>query len=543
LPSQQRGQVLDEGETMKKLALIPLLLFSFACGQALGPISTGNAPSAQTTNNNSTPDAAAAIPYSVTLEGFSIAGFPGIHSAVVAGSPEKLILLGGRRNGMHGFPPNREAAKGPAFPKAEANDTIYVVDLKNRKLLGAAPVGSLPAKVANQFKANNLQSQLVNGWLYIMGGYGPDLRKGTLTTLSYATVVNFDALADAVVNKKPLDAAFASTNIVQFDHPALAITGGDLELLIDTSGATDFVLAFGQRYDGEYTPGGGLVNQTYNDGVRVFQFEYPSNSAKPSKLNFLTAVPNPAGGQMDPENPYHRRDLTLKPALDSSGKRRLVAYGGVFKGGRMEGFLNPVFVGPGSKTVTLTPNTTTFQYLSQYNTAAIQLFDDRGGSGTIYTTFFGGISQYYWDEATKALKHDSLDLAQGVDGLPFINSVSTLKMSISNDTGNQFLHVGETMPPKSAVPQCSASSGAVAAPYGGTDSKFIIDSGITQATPGVLQLSAITSKSVVGYFVGGIASTAPYPNNATCASSMFYQVAISPAQPTNTVQLQAPASH
>jgi hypothetical protein len=528
---------------MKKLLLIPLLLFTCACGSTPGPVGANNAPYVQAANNNSTPGpATSAIPYSVTLDGFSIAGFPGIHSAVVAGTPEKLILLGGRRNGMHGFPPNREAAKGPAFPKTEANDTIYVLDLKNRKLLGAAQVGSLPAKVANQFRANNLQSQLVNGWLYIMGGYGPDLKKGTLSTLSYVTVVNFDALADAVINKKPLDAAFASANIVQFDHPALAITGGDLELLPDAAGGTDFVLAFGHQYDGEYTPGGGLVNQTYNDGVRVFQFEYPANSTKPSKLNFLTAVPNPTGGQMDPENPYHRRDLTLKPSLDSSGKRRLAAYGGVFKGGRMEGFLNPVFVGSGAKTVTLTPNTTTFQYLSQYNTAAIQLFDNRGGSGTVYTTFFGGISQYYWDEATKSLKHDALNLAQGIDGLPFINSVSTLKVPTSNDTGSQFLHVGQTMPPSSAVPQCSATAGSVAAPYGGSESKFVIASGMPLATPGVLQLSAITSTSVVGYFVGGIASTAPYPNGATCASSIFYQVTINPSQASNTVQLQTPPS-
>jgi hypothetical protein len=78
-----------------------------------------------------------------------------------------------------------------------------VLDLKNRKLLGTAQVGSLPPKVANQFKANNSQSQLVNGWIYIMGGYGPDLKKGALSTLSYVTVVNFDALADAVINKKP----------------------------------------------------------------------------------------------------------------------------------------------------------------------------------------------------------------------------------------------------------------------------------------------------------------------------------------------------
>jgi hypothetical protein len=115
-------------------------------------------------------------------------------------------------------------------------------------------------------------------------------------------------------------------------------------------------------------------------------------------------------------------------------------------------------------------------------------------------------------------------------------------MSTSNDTGNQFLHIGQTMPPSSAVPQCSATTGSVAAPYGGSESKFVIASGMPLATPGVLQLSAITSTSVIGYFIGGIASTVPYPNGATCASSILYQVTINPSEASNTIQLQTPPS-
>lgn len=525
---------------MKKLLAFALLLLAAGC----------TTPPGQNENNPSTPtptpQTSAAVPYSLTLEGFSIAGFPGLHSAVVAGAPEKLLMIGGRRNGLHGFPTNAMAAQNPAFPKTEANDTIYALDLVNRKLLGSAQVGSLPPKVVKQFMATNTESELLNGWLYIIGGYGADPKTGTLSTLGYVTVVNFDALANAVINKQPLDAAFASANIVQFDHPALAITGGDLDLLPDTSGATDFVLAFGQQFDGEYSTSSGLVNQTYSDGVRVFQFTYPANSAKPSAVNFLTAVPNPPGTQMNPDNPYHRRDYTLKPSLDASGKRRLVAYGGVFKGGRIEGFLNPVFIGSGANTVTLTPNTNTSQLLSQYDTAAIQLLDNRGGSGTIYTTFFGGISQYYWDDATQSLKRDPLNLnkppGDAKDGLPFISSISTLKMPTSNDTGTQYLHTGQAFPPASAAPTCASANGNVTASYGGTETKFVLASGIPLATAGVIQLSAINGTSVVGYMVGGIASTAPYPNGATCASNMFYQVTLNPTQATNTVQLQLPPS-
>src|SRR4029434_5136743 len=109
--------------------------------------------------------------------------------------------------------------------------------------------------------------------------------------------------------------------------------------------------------------------------------------------------------------------------------------------------------------------------------------------------------QYYWDAATNSLKRDPLDISKGIDGLPFINSISTLKMLTSNDTGTQYLHVGQTMAPSSAIPTCSNGTSTVPAPLGGAESKFVIASGVQQTTPGVVQLNSITSTSVVGYLV------------------------------------------
>jgi hypothetical protein len=415
---------------------------------------------------------------------------------------------------------------------------VYVLDLASRKLLGKAKVDGLPAKAASQFKATNTQYLLRQGWLYIAGGYGPDPKKGTLVTLPYVTAVNFDALVDAVVNRKPLDAKFESASVVYFDHPALAITGGDLEWLPDAGGGTLFVLAFGHQFDGEYTPGGGLVNQQYSDSIRVFRFDYAQGGAKPAKINYLGKFPN-ISGQMDPENPYHRRDLTLKPTIDASGQRRLAAYGGVFKGGRTEGFVNPIYIQPGQGAVTAAPDDGTVQLLSQYDCAAIQLFDKRGAN--VYTTFFGGISQYYWDEASQSLKRDVINLPGGVDGLPFINSISTLRMPVAGGAGTQFLHVGQTLPPSGAPVSCPGSS--LAAAYLGAETKFVPVSSAPQVTDGVLQLNAISAKSVIGFLVGGIAATAPYsgPDKITCASPMFYQVTLDPSQPSQTVRLQAPA--
>ena len=519
---------------MKKLILLALLVIATGCTTSPAPNTNTNTP-----GTPPAPGDTSAVPYSITLTGFTISGFPGVHSAVIAGSPEQLLVFGGRRNGLHGFPGGHDAQKGPAFPTTEANDTIYVLNLVNKQLLGSASVGTLPVAIANQLKATNLQYEMLNGWLYVMGGYGQDPQKGTLTTLGYMTAINFAALVDAVITKKPLDQNFANTNMVLFTHLALALTGGDLELLTDTTTNTPlFVLAFGQQYDGQYTPGGGLVNQNYADGVRLFTFNFGAGG-KPSSINFVNSFPNPPGTQMDPNNQFHRRDLTMKASVDASGNRRLVAYGGVFKGGQFEGFLNPVFINAGSNTVTVTPKTATSQLISQYDTAAIQLYDTTGK--IMYTTFLGGISQYYWDAATNSLKRDPVDISKGIDGLPFINSISTLKMPSINDTGTQYLHNGQTMPPSSSVPTCTSGTSTAPAPLGGTESKFVIATGVQQVTPGVLTLNSLTSATVVGYLVGGIAATTPYSaNGTTCASNMFYQVTINGSQPTTTTPLQQP---
>lgn len=522
---------------MKKLLAASLLLLLAACATSPPPADApapAPAPMAATAETASAPAIPAAqppaVPYSVSLTGFTISGFPGVHSAIIVGSPDQLVVIGGRQNGLHTFPSGNTAASQPAFPRSQANTTIYVLNLTTQTLLGSASVTTLPAPIASQLQSTNMQGELVNGWIYLIGGYGPDPQGGSLTTLPVATAVNYQALVNAIVNNVALDATFAAANIVQFTHPALAITGGELGLLPDATGPTDFVLTFGQTYVGEYTPGGGLASQVYADGVRIFQFTYPTGSNQPSGINFVAAVPDPTQVQQSPESPYHRRDFTLQTSLDASGNPRLIAYGGVFKGGRMEGFLDPVFITPGSNSVTLTDNTSN-QWMNQYSTASIQLFDQ--SAATMYTTFLGGISQYYWNGT--AMQRDAVDIASGIDGLPFVNSVTTMVMPTATDAGLQYLHVGETFPPASAIPSCGGTS----APYGGAEAKFVLASGVSTVGSSILNLDGITSPGVVGYVVGGIAATAPYASTkgTSCASGTIYSVTLNPTQPTNTVLL------
>jgi len=485
------------------------------------------------------------VPYSLDLQAFTIPGLPGLHSFAIAGDAGTLVLLAGRTNGLHGFAPSREAAQFPSFPPESANDTVYVADLPHRKLLGKASVTNLPSPYVNQLQASNVEYFLSGGFLYIVGGYGLDPKNSAMVTLPFVTAIDFDALVTAVTAGGALDATFAQAHMASFQHPALAITGGDL-----VAQGSSVLLIYGHQYDGQYTQGGGPAFQEYSNSVRVFTMTASkSASGVALSVSFQGSVPQIVGG-MDPENPYHRRDLTTKPALDPSGNPRIAAYGGVFKGGRMEGYVHPIYITPGSTFgISVAEDTAATQLLSQYDGAALQAWSK--AKGAVYSTFFGGISQFYWDASCGCLKHDPDSVAStGRDGLPFISSISTFRVTAAGSA--QFLHQKAAFPPPGKAPVCQGTNGAVTAQFLGAETKLVPAPGGAWSN-GVLQLDGLKKKTVVGYLVGGIAAWCPpgganasrcYASSqgASCASNQIYQVTLDPGKPAPTVLLKEPAA-
>jgi hypothetical protein len=139
-----------------------------------------------------------------------------------------------------------------------------------------------------------------------------------------------------------------------------------------------------------------------------------------------------------------------------------------------------------------------------------------------------------------------------VDGLPFISSVSTFRVTSAGSA--QYLHQGAAFPPASAAPACPGTSGNVTAQYLGAETKFVPVDGLP-STNDVILLDNLKGKTVVGYLVGGIAAWCPPVNGqavpncyasgqgTTCASSQIYQVTLDPGAATPTVQLSAPAAN
>jgi hypothetical protein len=251
-------------------------------------------------------------------------------------------------------------------------------------------------------------------------------------------------------------------------------------------------------------------------------------------------VPNNPYGVDPSKDPYHRRDLPVEGAINAQGNERIVAYGGVFVAGKFDGFVTPVYIDAAAAQpfVSVTEDKSTTQWLSQYECAVIPAYSAKGKA--MYSTFFGGISEYYWKDG--ALHHDTanLNITPPVDGLPFIDSISTLKNDYSKGepASGQYLHVQQSFPPApTQAPQC----GGKPAQYLGAETRFIRNAGAAHYSNEVLKLDNISRTTVIGYLIGGMTADAMYAPPNSCASNMIYRVTLNPSQPTVTKQLTAPA--
>lgn len=482
------------------------------------------------------------IPFQLKIQRLTTGALPGLQSMIAVPFEDKLVLLAGRTNGLHGFPGQSRATANPSFPKQQANERAYLVQQGTGEVLASASVLGLPQNVAQQLTASNTQFAVSgDGVLYVAGGYGYAPTGEGMLTLQQAMAVSLSELVTAIQNDA-LDAKFAASSIYVGSHPALAITGGSLQPA-DPLNQQGFLLIFGQQFDGVYSTGGGVAVQNYSESVRQFTFTPGASGATSGKptgaltVN-LMAIEPPISRDRPPEatQQYHRRDLTVLTLLSPDGADRIAALGGVFVPGQMAGFVNPVLIDASASApgFSLNVDKAAIQWLSQYEAAAIPIHSQR--ERATYVTLFGGISQYYWKDGQLAHDAPNFNINPPVDGLPFINSISTLKMLPAGTA--QFLHDGQAFPPAGLEPVCGTANSP--APYLGAETVFVPSPNALDPD-GYIQLDAFQQATVLGYLVGGIAALAPYPGDQTCASASYYEVTLIPNQATPSVRLQAGA--
>lgn len=443
------------------------------------------------------------LPFKVELVEVSNSKLPPLHSYAAAFDGRRWLLIGGRIAGLHGF-----ADGTNNFPTPSQNVYAYVVDPEANRLLGKVDLSkTLSASVYGALVASNQQTAQVGNDLYVVGGYGYNPQTHQRTTFGTITKVNVHGLIQAILTKAPVKPFFGQ-NAVQDNR--LKVTGGEL---VAANGV--FYLVFGQDFAGDYSihnydynRAGGQF-QKYTEKVRVFTL-----GSDLSLQNFAQV-----DGGYDSNQPYHRRDLNVVETILEDGQTHgATVYGGVFQSGRVAGHLPPIDIGlastPSQVKVKVQPNFK--QGLNHYNCARMTMFDPATRSS--YTTFFGGISQFHYDRDEKKLIRDALNLRQGVDGLPFVDSVSTIQRGPEGQFGQWIQPF--TMP-------SLLGTGAQFFP------RQALRAGGQIFSNGVVKLDKLSGRTLVGYVYGGIQAGGPYTTLVTSkpsskASRRIFQVYVTP---------------
>lgn len=451
------------------------------------------------------PASGATLPFRIELTEVAGSRLPAVQSYSLAGSGGKWLVMGGRIAGLHGF-----ASDTNNFPRSSANTKAFVIDPSNNSLLGEAELGGLPAALAGPLTAANPQFVQVGADLFVVGGYGKDLASGEMTTFGSIIKVDVDGLISAILTKQAAPAAYF-TQIPSPDR-RLAVTGGALK----HDGGV-FYLVFGQNFTGDYSVhesdynrAGGQFQQ-YTEKVRVFTLS--------SDLSIEAF--NEVDGGYNAELPYHRRDLNVVDLIDADGKTpSAMVYGGVFQAGRVAGHTAPIsltYSGAGSvEGATVKVHADFKQALSQYDCAHLTVFDKAASAS--FTTLFGGISQYHYDVLGQQLVLDTLDLSNGIDGLPFTQSLSTIRRA-ADGTFSQYLH-------EQPLPG-----------WLGAEAQFLPSNTLTAGTQifanGVIALAGLSGRTLVGHLYGGIESFGPYSalvksSPSTIATGRLFEVHVTP---------------
>jgi hypothetical protein len=440
--------------------------------------------------SGTTTPTAGALPFNVRLVPASIPDMPALHSFAVAQSGGEWLLLTGRRSGLHTI----DTTLVNAFPVTGANDSVYVVSPGQQRVWRAS-VRSLPDSIADALTVTNANSYQDGRWLYLIGGYGHDSRTDSMVTFPTLLAVDVPAMITAVKSGGSL----AGTVTRRSDF-SWKVAGGQLNKLDGR-----FYLVMGQRFDGLYSADPGnwdQFTQIYTERIQVGRITPP-----PSLAFTVDTIITPNVNAW--ARNFHRRDLNVLGAFDAQGNRRLAVYGGVFVPGQDAAYRVPVYVSGSSATV----DSSFFQAMSQYDAASLLLYD-RAGRG-MYTTLFGGISLYSYDNERKQLHIDT--------GLPFIDDVSVIAVGAS---GTRQWAFPWTLP---------ALLGA--------DARVILDEqGLQMDTETeVVYLDALPANAAtrVGWLYGGIHSTVPQTDDQqaqTSASSRVFEVWVTPG-PTDAIAL------
>lgn len=406
--------------------------------------------------------------YRVVLNPITVAGLPGLHSYAFAQSNGMLLIVGGRTDGLHARQPFN------AFPAAQNNTDIYVVDIKNG-MSWSASISSLPTALAEQLQSTNMNFCQLEDTLYIAGGYGYSTTATDHVTYPNLTTVQVSSLIQAIKSNSSINAYFK-----QMTDTVFTVTGGHLAVLDGK-----FYLVGGHKFMGRYNPmGNPTYTQNYTNQIRMFKIH---NSGTQPTISDYSAITDPVH--------LRRRDYNLLPQIFPDRTEGFMISSGVFQQNVDLPFLYPVDIKQG----THTPITSFNQYLSNYHSANVSIYDSI--ANTMHHLFFGGMSQYYYQNGNQVKD----------DNVPFVNTISRLARRADGSLKEY------KMPTE--MPGLKGSS-----------AEFILNKSLAHYSSDIIKMNQFSTDTLnIGHIVGGISSTSsnPFINNQTSnttAENTVYEV-------------------
>lgn len=391
--------------------------------------------------------------YVIEMEPLEIASVPAVQSYSWGKTTDgKWVILGGRIDGLHQRQPFA------AFLASENNTLAFVIDPVTEESW-FADLSVLGGTLFEQLQATNHQFKQNNSTLYITGGYGYSATAADHITYPYLTAVDIDGLASAIMNSESIAPFFR-----QIEDANFKLTGGQMDKMDST-----FYIAGGHLFDGRYNPEGpdhgpGFV-QEYSNEIRSFKLV--DDGVNLTVYNYAAVH--------DTVN-LHRRDYNMAPQIFPDGNTGFTMFSGVFDYNDVP-YYNSVNITAPDAYVT---NNTFNQYLSQYQSAKLPIFD--ATANVMQTVFFGGLSQFTLNESNV--------LVEDID-VPFVKTISRIErdgLGNMSETDLGYIEMPALMGP-------------------GSD---FIPTGDYYDEHGIIDLNAVPNeRTLVGYIYGGIESSQP----------------------------------
>lgn len=417
------------------------------------------------------------LPFQIDASNDAAGDFPGaphVQSFSFGQWQGRWVFIGGRISGYH------NAGGGPAeFLRTDANRDVWVVDttIQPAKTYHVA-IATLPptlTAVKDEWTATGQLSYQDGSTLYIGGGYGED-HNGNWVTYPLISAVDLPRLIESVMHGHlPSSIPFAETPLVQS-------AGGELIKLPDGY----FYLVMGHSFQGSYTTFEGHTEHNSNAASQAYLNEIRRLSLRIDVRGKLVVRLEKAYRD---EMEFHRRDLNVVP-LATPGGLGIAVYGGVFTPETQLSYSHPVFLFPNSEPVV---DGNFEQKMNAYACAKLLMYDKT--SQTMYTSFLGGISRFYWNSGDQTFQENlrvgDKSANTYLDGMQWSDQISTIRKVMAD--GKQ--ETTETV-------QSHSLPG-----FFGTGGVFIPVDELPRASQGtaIIDFDALRGKrTLVGYLYGGI---------------------------------------